>query len=93
MFKEIMHLLYSGNPLNFILNTFFLIYFIVLIIIYGRFKNNNEKLKIWVIMCFVPLIISIIHSIIFVSGSAFLKILPEYKGIYISSILIALSPL
>lgn len=90
MFKEIIHLLYSGNPLNFILNTFFLIYFIVLIIIYGRFKNNNEKLKIWVIMCFVPLIISIIHFIIFVSGGAFLKILSEYKYIYISSFLIAL---
>ena len=93
MFKEIMHLLYSCDPMNFILNTFFLMYFIVLIIIYGRFKNDNKKLKIWIIMCFIPLIISIIHFIIFVSGSAFIKILPEYKYIYISSILIAVSPL
>ena len=93
MFKVIMHLLISGNPLNFILNVLFLIYFIVLIILYNRFKNDNKKLKIWLIICFVPLIISIIHFIIFVSGSAFLKILPEYIYIYISSILIALSPL
>ena len=82
MFKEIMHLLYSSDLLNIILNTFFLIYFIVLIIIYDRFKSNNKKLKIWIIMSFVPLIISIIHFIIFVSGSAILKILPEYKYIY-----------
>lgn len=93
MFRVIMHLLNSGNPLNFILNVFFLIYFIVLIILYSRFKNDNKKLKIWIITCFIPLIISIIHFIIFVSGSAFLKILPEYIYTYISSILIALSPL
>ena len=93
MFRVIMHLLNSGNPLNFILNVFFLIYFIVLIILYSRFKNDNKKLKIWIITCFIPLIISIIHCIIFVTGSAFKDLFLMYINIYIPSTLIALIPL
>ena len=93
MLKTIIHLLYSGDILNLILNIFFLIYFIILTIIYNKCKKDNKKLKIWKLACVVPLIISIIHCIIFVSGSAFLTLFSFYKSIYISAILIALSPL
>ena len=93
MFNTIIHLLYSGDILNLILNFFFLIYFIILIIIYNKCKKDNKKLKIWKMLCFLPFIISVIHCIIFVVGSAFLSILPFYISIYIPAILIALIPL
>ena len=93
MFNTIIHLLYSGDILNLILNFFFLIYFIILIIIYNKCKKDNKKLKIWQMLCFLPFIISVIHCIIFVVGSAFLSILPFYISLYIPAILIALIPL
>ena len=80
MLKTIIHLLYSGDILNLILNIFFLIYFIILTIIYNKCKKDNKKLKIWKLACVVPLIISIIHCIIFVSGSAFLTLFSFYKS-------------
>ena len=93
MFKTIIHILYSGSPLNLILNIFFLMYFIILIILYNKINNDNKKLKIWKLLFLVPFIISIIHMVIFVSGSAFLILLPIYKYIYISAILILITPL
>lgn len=93
MLKTIIHLLYSGDILNLILNLIFSIYFIILIIIYNKFKNDDKKLKMWKLLCIVPLFIVFVHFIIFVSGSAFLYILPFYKGFYIYAVLIALSPL
>lgn len=93
MFKTIMYLLYSADILSLILLLFFLIYFVILTIIYNKCKSDNKRLKIWKLLCGLPLIISIIHALIFVSGSAFLTILPLYKNIYISAILIFLSPL
>lgn len=93
MFKTIMYLLYSADILSLILLLFFLIYFVILTIIYNKCKSDNKRLKMWKLLCGLPLIISIIHALIFVSGSAFLTILPLYKNIYISAILIFLSPL
>ena len=93
MFNTIIQLLYSGDILNLLLNFFFLIYFIILIIIYNKCKKDNKKLKIWKMLCFLPFIISVIHCIIFVVGSAFLSILSFYISIYIPAILIALIPL
>ena len=93
MVKTIIHLLYSGDKLNLVLNFFFLIYFIVLTVIYKKNKTDNKKLKRWKLLCFVPLIISIIHCIIFVTGSAFKDLFLMYINIYIPSTLIALIPL
>lgn len=93
MFKTIMYLLYSTDILSLILLLFFLIYFVILTIIYNKCKSDNKRLKMWKLLCGLPLIISIIHALIFVSGSAFLTILPLYKNIYISAILIFLSSL
>lgn len=83
MIKTMFHIISTSNPLTIILNILFLIYYIILII-----KFRNKKL-----LYFMPLIISLIHLIIFVSGSAFLEILPAYKNIYIVAILIMISPL
>lgn len=90
MVKEIIHLLHTADILNLTLSTSFLIYYIVLIIIYKKFKGDK---KLWNLLCFIPLVISIIHLIIFVFGSAFLEILPNYLTIYVPAILISLMPL
>ena len=90
MVKEIIHLLHTADILNLVLSTSFLIYYIVLIIIYKKFKGDK---KLWNLLCFIPLVISIIHLIIFVFGSAFLEILPNYLTIYVPAILISLMPL
>lgn len=89
----IKHLLYSGDILNLIINFSVFIYFIVLIIIYNKFKNDEKNLKLWKLLCLVPLLISIIHLIIFTLGSAFTTIFLMYISIYLPSVLIALYPL
>ena len=93
MFGTTIHILYSFDPFSIILNVLFFIYFVVLITLYNKFSKDPKKEKIWKKLCFIPLVISIIHIIIFVSGSAFFTILLEYIYIYISSLLIALLPL
>lgn len=93
MVNAIIHLLYSGDVLNLILNILFMIYAVVIIAIYGKFKSDKRKLKIWKLSCIVPLIASLVHCVIFVSGGAFWTLLLMYKNIYIPAILIALLPL
>ena len=89
MIEEIIHLLHTADILNLVLSTSFLIYYIVLIIIYKKFKDK----KTWNLLYFIPLVIAVIHLIIFVFGSAFLEILPNYLTIYVPAILISLMPL
>ena len=89
MIKEIIHLLHTADILNLVLSTSFLIYYIVLIIIYKKFKDK----KTWNLLCFIPLVIAVMHLIIFTFGSAFLEILPNYLTIYVPAILISLMPL
>lgn len=93
MFNAIVHLLCSGDILNFILNISFLIYAVVLIAIYGKCKIDKKKFRIWCFASFVPLLVSLAHCVIFVSGEAFLDLLLMYKEVYIPAILIALLPL
>ena len=93
MFTTIMRLLTSGDLLTTVLSFSILITLIVLIIIYSKVKNNDKILKLWKILCLIPLAISIIHFVIFTAGTAFLHILPHYLPIYIPSVLIALLPL
>ena len=89
MIEEIIHLLHTADILNLVLSTSFLIYYIVLIIIYKKFKDK----KTWNLLCFIPLVIAVMHLIIFTFGSAFLEILPNYLTIYVPAILISLMPL
>ena len=93
MFTTIMRLLTSCDLLTTVLSLSILITLIVLIIIYSKVKNNDKILKLWKILCLIPLAISIIHFVIFTAGTAFLHILPHYLPIYIPSVLIALLPL
>ena len=93
MINSLIHLLHSGDILNFILNIMFTVYAVILIAIYGKFKNDKKKLKIWKLLCLVPLVASFVHCLIFAFGDAFLTLLSMYKAVYIPAILIALFPL
>ena len=93
MFNAIIHLLHSGNPLNFILNILFLGYTVGLIAFHTKCKTDKRKTKIWTLSCFVPLIVALIHCVVFTLGEAFWSLLGMYKNIYIPAILIALLPL
>ena len=93
MINTIRHLLNSSDISRLIICLFFFLYFIGLIILYKRFKDNSKMYKIWKLLCIVPLIVSIIHFFIFSFGPAFIYFLLGYKYIYILSILILLLPL
>ena len=89
MFGTLLHLLYSCDVMSLIFLLCFFIYFILFIVFYNKFRSN----KIYIFFCFVPLIISFIHCVIFTFGSAFTSLFFNYIYIYIFSILIAFIPL
>ncbi|MBQ1195547.1 MAG: hypothetical protein IIX44_04810 [Clostridia bacterium] len=93
MIGLIRHLLNSGDILTFITSWTVFICFAVLILLYGRIKDNRNRLKIWSALCFIPLVYSFVHFFIFAAGGAFLQILPRYLTIYIPAILTAILPL
>ena len=89
----IIHELFSGDISKLIICILFYIYFIFLMILHKKIKNDNKKTKIWRILCTIPLVISIIHIIIYTYGEAFKYIFFEYIFIYIQGILITLLPI
>ena len=93
MIGALKHLLNSGNNLALILCIIFFIYFIVLTILNSKVKIKKKQEKLWIILYLIPLFISIIHLIIFATGSSFLDIIALSYNIYISPVVIALFPL
>ena len=93
MIGALKHLLNSGNNLALILCIIFFIYFIVLTIVRSKIKIKKKQEKLWIILYLIPLFISIIHLIIFATGSSFFDIIALSYNIYISPVLIALFPL
>ena len=93
MIGTIQHLLNSGDAS--LVGACFLafLYLVVMIIIHGKMSKNEKHKKIWNVLCFVPLIFSVIHLIFFVCGDAFKYIISYYLNIYIISVMIALLPL
>ena len=78
----IRYLFNSGDITIFFFCLVYILYFILIIL---KFKKNKK-------LFFIPLIMSIIHMLVYVSGSAFFNILPFYLTIYIISILIVIYP-
>lgn len=93
MIGLIRHLLNSGDILTFITSWTVFICLAVLILLYGRIKDDRKRLKIWSALCFIPLVYSFVHFFIFAAGGAFLQILPGYLTIYIPAVLTAILPL
>lgn len=93
MIGTIQHILDSSDILTFVISFSLLLYLIALIIIHSKMKNREKTAKIWNVLCFVPIVFSIIHFTVFTWGSAFIHIIPNYLSIYIPSVLMAFFPL
>ena len=93
MIGTIQHLLNSSDVLTTVLSLFILLYIIVLIILHGKMKSNEKSATAWNILCFVPLVFSLIHMAVFCSGYAFLVIMSNCISIYLPSVMIAFFPL
>lgn len=93
MFMEVMHLLYAGGATGFILTLSFAVWIIILSAVRKRSQQDKRRNILWNILCFIPLAVALIHCLMFTSGNAFLRILPNYLIIYIPAALIALFPI
>ena len=93
MFMEVMHLLYAGGATGFILTLSFAVWIIILSAVRKHSQQDKRRNILWNILCFIPLAVALIHCLMFASGSAFLRILPNYLIIYIPAALIALFPI
>lgn len=89
MIGTLKYLLDTGDTLTLIISILFFVYLIVVIMISKKIKDN----KILKILCIIPVMVSLIHFIIYTFGSAFLSILPFYLTIYIPAIIILFMPL
>ncbi|MCR5251925.1 MAG: hypothetical protein K6E50_15130 [Lachnospiraceae bacterium] len=90
---EIIHLLYAFGVTGFALTLFFLLLFILLAALRKKYLPDKKKAAAWKAFCFLPLLIALLHCILFAAGPMFLHILPFYLPIYIPALLIALYPL
>ena len=93
MIGTIQHILDSTDVLTIAISLFVLVYLIALIIIRGKMKNSEKSAKVWTVLCFVPIVFSAVHFVVFALGSAFIYIMPSYISIYIPSVLMAFFPL
>ena len=76
MIGTLKHLLNSTDILTVIICATFFLYLLALVLSYRLFKSNKKFIKVWRVMCFAPLVVAIIHSVVFTSGSAILQVLP-----------------
>ncbi|MEE1173344.1 MAG: S41 family peptidase [Ruminococcus sp.] len=93
MLGTIQHILNASDILKLVISLSVLLYLIALIVIHGKMKQNEKSEKIWNLLCFVPLLLSVIHCIFFASGDVFSMVIQAYQSIYIPSVLIAFLPL
>lgn len=93
MIGTLKHLLNSTDILTVIICATFFLYLLALVLSYRLFKSNKKFIKVWRVMCFAPLVVAIIHFVVFTSGSAMLQVLPAYISVYIQGLLCALLPL
>lgn len=93
MIGTLSHILDSGDRLTIILSFLAFLYFVCLFILRCTVKEKKIFPRVWMAMCFIPLLGSLIHIFVFSFGSAFLYVVPFYISIYIPSILTALLPL
>lgn len=93
MLGTIQHILNSSDISILVISLSVLLYLITLIVIHGKMKHNEKSKKIWNLLCFVPLFLSVIHCIVFVSSDVFLMMILAYLSIYTPSVFIAFLPL
>ncbi len=66
---------------------------IALTILYGKFKEDEKKLGVWKMMCFLPVSITIIHFMFNGLGSMWQIMLVSYFSMYLPSLVPMMWPL
>ncbi len=80
----------SANKINIVWCLLILLTMLVLAILHHRWKYYEKEMKQWRKMCFIPLLITFVHYLIYVSGAPFL--LSDYTPMYLIAVL-ALLPM
>ena len=83
----IQSLFHALEPKYFLFSVAVLVFALLLTVLHAQFKKDKNKMRIWRILCFLPLVISIIHFILFFAGT---PLCTEIVLFYIPSVFIAL---
>ena len=88
------HLFASANKVHCVWCAVILLVMLLLAVLHNRWKDDPKKLRIWRLLCFVPLIICGVHACIYALGAPVLlgDLIGMYSIMYIISVL-ALIPM
>ena len=89
-FSSICHLFSSANKVHWVWCAVILLIMLILAVLHNRWKDDSRKLRIWRLLCLVPLIICGVHACIYVVGA--LDFMFIFMEMYIIGIL-ALIPM
>lgn len=78
------HLFISGNKIQMIWCGAILLTMLILAVLHCKFKNDAKKIRIWRLLCLIPLLIAFAHFMIYVLG--FPLLLGEYISLYLLAV-------
>ena len=81
VFDSLCHLFASVNKVHIVWCAAILLIMLILAVLHHRWKDDTKKLRIWRLLCLVPLLICGVHAVIYVVGA--LDFLGDFMGIYI----------
>lgn len=84
------HLFATANKTHILWCCGILMVMLIIAILHHLWKDDSRKIRLWCLLCLIPLLICIVHFLIFLSGA--LTIWPAYIVLYIIALL-ALLPI
>lgn len=81
IFNSLRHLLTSTNKVHYIWCAVILLIMLILAVLHHRWKDDPKKLRVWRLLCFVPLIICVVHACIYVVGA--FNFFGDFMGMYL----------
>ena len=80
-FGSLSHMFASSNKVHWVWCAVILLAMLILAVLHHRWKDDSGKLRIWRLLCLVPLIICGVHACVYVVGA--FDYLGDFMGIYI----------
>ena len=80
-FGSLSHMFASANKVHWVWCAVILLAMLILAVLHHRWKGDSGKLRIWRLLCLVPLIICGVHACVYVVGA--FDYLGDFMGIYI----------
>lgn len=87
--------LFSQDKINWIISAFVFLWMIFMLVLNKnmRYKRKERAIKVWKLLCEIPLCICIIHFIFFCVKSDLMLTIMTYGGFYITAIVTGMLPL